>query len=648
MAGASNVSRAILVSHALFNLWRALAPQSTPLTGTGVRAYGLAVAAIAVSIGVTRLTWPLFAGTPYAPLFAAVALTTHWGTGSAGLLAVLLAVAGASIAFPSGGPSPWDPRTLAIFIPVAVVSSRIIAGRNRTAAALRASEAELRATWEHATLGAAVLDRAGRVERTNPALERLLGYSAAESSGMAFSAVLHPDDAAAERQRFAELIAGAGAFYQIEQRYRRRDGTGLWGRVTVSVIRGFDGTPTGALAVIEDVTAQRQAQDDLRASEERVRRSQKMEAVGQLVAGVAHNFNNLMTVTMGYTDILQERNGDDDLHRLAIQEIRKATERGAALTRQLLAFGRKHDPKVARIDLNHTAADLREMLTRVIREDIQLTIAVESAPAAVMIDPHDLEQVNVNLVINARDALPAGGGIHVEVARESVAAADGATDPVAPGEYVRLRVRDNGIGMTPEVQSHLFEPFFTTKEVGEGTGLGLAFVHGIARYAGGFVTIQTAPAQGTTVSVYLPPAAESAIEPAAEHAVPSTKERLHRATILLVEDEGAVRAMTARMLSRAGHRVLSASTPGEACALFEEHGTDIDLLLTDIVMPEMHGPALAERLRAERPDLRVLFVSGYSEAMPAGALSDGRMAFLAKPFASSRLVTTVADLLTTG
>jgi PAS domain S-box-containing protein len=497
-------------------------------------------------------------------------------------------------------------------------------------------------------LGAAVLDRAGQVERTNPALEHLLGYSGAESSGMAFSVFLHPDDAAAERQRFGELIAGAGAFYQVEQRYQHREGTALWGRLTVSVIRGPGGAPTGALAVLEDVTAQRHAQDDLRASEERVRRAQKMEAVGQLVAGVAHNFNNLMTVTMGYTDILQERNGDGDLDRLAIQEIRKATERGAALTRQLLAFGRKHDPKVTRIDLNQTAAGLREMLTRVIREDIQLTIAVESAPAAVMIDPHDLEQVIVNLVINARDALPAGGAIHLEVARESIAAAPGATDPIAPGEYVRLRVRDNGIGMTPEVQSHLFEPFFTTKEVGEGTGLGLAFVHGIARHGGGFVTIETAPAQGTTVSVYLPPTGEPAIEPAAEPVLPSTREGLQRATILLVEDEGAVRSMTARMLSRAGHRVLSAATPAEACALFEEHGTAIDLLMTDIVMPEMHGPALAERLRAERPDLRVLFVSGYSEAMPAGSLADDRMAFLAKPFPSSCLVTTVAGLLTAG
>jgi two-component system cell cycle sensor histidine kinase/response regulator CckA len=599
------------------------------------------------SVAVTRFTWPFFAGTPFAPLFGAVAATTHWGTGPAGLLAILLAVFATPLAFPMDGLSPWDPHTLIGFVPVALLGNRLIAGRNRAAAALRASEAQLRATWEHATLGAALLDRLGRVERINPALERLLGYSGAAAAGTSFSAFSHPDEAEAERQRFAEFIGGADGFYQREQRYRRQDGTVLWGRVTVSVIRGADGVPTGALAVLEDVTAQRQAEVDLRASEERLRRAQKMEAVGQLVAGVAHNFNNLLTVTMGYTDILLDGHRVEDPDHDAIQEIRKATERGAALTRQLLAFGRKHDARLARIDLDRTVAGLREMLTRVIREDIQLTIDVESGPVAVMIDPHDLEQVILNLVINARDALPSGGTIHIDVAREAVDATNRPLDPaVTPGEYVRLRVRDNGIGMTPDVQSHLFEPFFTTKEVGEGTGLGLAFVHGIARHGGGFVAVETAPAKGTTVSVYLPPAAGVETQAAPELPTVSTRDRPPAATILLVEDDRAVRNMTAQMLSRAGYRVLSAATPGQACALFEQHAVEIDLLLTDVVMPEMHGPVLAERLLARRPDLRVLFVSGYSDAMPASATATGRGTFLAKPFAASRLVATVAELLT--
>ena len=217
--------------------------------------------------------------------------------------------------------------------------------------------------------------------------------------------------------------------------------------------------------------------------------------------------------------------------------------------------------------------------------------------------------------------------------------------PVTPGEYVRLGVRDNGIGMTPDVQTHVFEPFFTTKAVGKGTGLGLAFVHGIVRQGRGFITVDTAPAKGTTVSVYFPPAPAAVNEAAPAPPKPTTAPGRPGATILLVEDEAAVRDMTAQMLTRAGYRVVSAATPGEACALFEQHGADIDLLVTDIVMPDMHGPALAQRLVEQRPDLRVLFVSGYSDAMPIGTTATGHAAFLAKPFPASRLVTAVAELL---
>ena len=361
------------------------------------RPYLLAVLTTAITIAVTRFTWPFFAGAPFAPLFAAVAATTHWGSGPAGLLAVLLGVIGAPLAFPTTGPVPWNSYTLIGFVPVALIGSRIIAGRNQAVAALRASEAELRAseaelraTWEHA-----------------------------------------------------------------------------------------------------------------KASEERLRRAQKMEAIGQLVAGVAHNFNNLMTVTMGYTDVLLERARDEE-QREAVLEIRRATERGAALTRQLLAFGRMHDARPSRVDLSRAIADLREMLTGMLRDDIQLTIQVGPGAAPVIIDPYDLEQAIVHLVVNARDALPAGGAISIDVGRESVRAATPPDPGLPPGEYARVRVQDNGVGMSAEVQAHLFEPFFTTKEVGEGTGLGLAFVHGIVRHGRGVVTIDSAPDKGTTVSLYLP------------------------------------------------------------------------------------------------------------------------------------------------
>ena len=369
--------------------------------------------------------------------------------------------------------------------------------------------------------------------------------------------------------------------------------------------------------------------EQMRASEEQLRQAHKMKAVGQLAAGVAHNFNNLLQVTMGYTDVLLDEASSDD-QRTAIEEIRRATERGATLTRQLITFGRRHDARPQRIDLDATIAGLRDMLTRVVREDIDLTMALASG-AAVMIDVSDLEQVIINLAINARDALPDGGAIQIETARS-----DG---------LVCLRVRDNGAGMTPDVQARLFEPFFTTKEVGEGTGLGLAFVHGVAQHAGGHVSVQSAPGAGTTVSVHLPVVAAAAEPPPPVRPAATLAHARRAATILLVEDESAVRATTERILKRAGYGVVSAATPAAARELFERQGSSIDLLLTDIVMPGMHGPELADHLRATRPSLPVVFVSGYSDVMPLTTPAGPRAAFVAKPFAAADLIGAVERLL---
>ena len=497
------------------------------------KTYAFAILVTIAGVAVSRLTWPLFSVAPFAPVFAAVAVSTHWGNGRAGLLAVALGAAGMAMAFPWSGAVPWNPIAVAVYAVVAITGSRLIDGRNKATAALRASETELRATLE-----------------------------------------------------------------------------------------------------------------SVRASEEKVRRAQKMEAVGQLAAGVAHNFNNLLQVTMGYTDMLLDER-EDPLVRSAATEIRRSTERGAVLTRQLLTFGRKHDPRVARIELGATIAGLGDMLTRVIREDIQLTMDLDGS-RAVLIDPYDLEQVVFNLVINARDALPLGGTIHISLDRTTVNATTAPNEPsVSPGEYVRLRVRDNGVGMTDAVQARLFEPFFTTKEVGEGTGLGLAFVQGVARHAGGFVTVDTAPGQGTTVSMYLPP--HEGIPVAADSAdAPGLMRSAAAATILLVEDEAAVRSMTARMLARAGYTVLAASTPSEACAIFETEAARISLLLTDIVMPEMHGPVLAERLVTRRPDLPVVFVSGYSDVMPGTPGGGPPAAFLPKPFTAAALIAAVEKALAPG
>jgi two-component system, cell cycle sensor histidine kinase and response regulator CckA len=390
--------------------------------------------------------------------------------------------------------------------------------------------------------------------------------------------------------------------------------------------------------------AESRAQAELRASEERLRHAQKLETVGQLAAGVAHNFNNLLTVIAGFTELLMARH-PDAADRSDLEEIRKAAQRGALLTRQLLAFSRRQDAAPAKLDLNQTITELRDMLARVIREDITLDISPAHAPAWVLIDPHEVEQVVLNLVLNARDAMPSGGSISIDISHVMLHVGMPAPQPPpATGWYVRISVADKGTGIDPEVLEHLFEPFFTTKDAGKGTGMGLASVDGIVRLSRGAITVDTTPGKGTTFSVYFPAVPADFVVPSRTPphlaAQPATS-----TTILLVEDEDALRAVVARILGQAGYRVLDARTPGEARELFAQHGAEIALLLTDVVMPEMNGPALAQRLVALRPELRVLFVSGYTEELPVLDTPGTKTRFLAKPFTSATLLAAVCDLL---
>jgi nitrogen-specific signal transduction histidine kinase/CheY-like chemotaxis protein len=381
-----------------------------------------------------------------------------------------------------------------------------------------------------------------------------------------------------------------------------------------------------------------QEQDQaLRTSEEHLRQAQKMEAVGQLAGGVAHDFNNLLTVINGYARLLEMRTPADDPRRGKIEEIRKAGDRAADLTRQLLAFGRKQVLQPRVLDLREVLGGMEEMLKRLIGEDIRLAWTSGSEVPLVRADPGQIEQVVMNLVVNARDAMPSGGMISVEatsVVLDEVYAA--AHAEVRPGLYAQVAVSDTGTGIPPDVQSRIFEPFFTTKEVGKGTGLGLATVYGILKQSGGHVSFYTEQGIGTTFRVYLPAATESVAPVDGAAQAPAAPGRAE--TILLVEDEPMVRELARDILESLGYRVLACGSPAQAIELCEGYAGEIDLLLTDVIMPGMNGRDLHLRLSPGRPNMRTLFMSGYADhaIVHRGVLAAG-MAFIQKPFTPEAL-----------
>jgi len=394
----------------------------------------------------------------------------------------------------------------------------------------------------------------------------------------------------------------------------------------------------------EDQTAAR------RVLEERVAHLEKMESIGRLAGGIAHDFNNLLTAILGFTEVLLAKRPADDPDRPALEEIQKAGLRAASLTQQLLAFSRKQVLLPREVDLNQIVLGLRSMLTRLIREDISLTCEVASEPALVTVDPAQVEQAILNLVLNARDALPAGGWIRLDVARLAAPDVAAPADAGVADTYVRLRVSDNGVGISPGVRPHLFEPFFTTKELGKGTGLGLASAQGIVHQSHGWIDVSSEPGKGAVFSIHFPaaPLRQTTAPEPANNIVPlrgSENVPLRgNETVLLVEDEDAVRRIMSTVLKRQGYTVLEASTPIIALELFERHADDIDLLLTDVVMPVMGGPALAQRMVAVRPALRVLFVSGYAGLVPP-QIQSSNVGFLNKPFQTGVLAARVREML---
>ena len=425
----------------------------------------------------------------------------------------------------------------------------------------------------------------------------------------------------------------------------RKDGSRVDVSISTAALHDADGRATGMVATYVDISGRKRAEEALRHSQEQLRQAQKMEAVGRLAGGVAHDFNNLLSAILSYSEMVLADLPEAHPSRDDIEQIRQAGMRAAELTHQLLAFSRRQLLQLRTINLNTVVRGVDRMLRRVIGEDIELRAELAPDLGFARADAGQLEQVLMNLAVNARDAMPTGGTLTLTTGNTEVREADRTGSPeLPPGHYVTLSVSDTGVGMSREVQERMFEPFFTTKGPGHGTGLGLSTVYGIVVQSGGHVFATSEPGAGSTFTIYLPtqsPEAEPAVAPPAVPAVRGGAE-----TVLLVEDEDLVRQLTREILRRNGYRVLEACDGVAALVTLREHEGPINLLLTDVVMPRMSGHELVEQARPLRPDMRILYVSGYSEEAIArqGQLTEG-VELLAKPFTPGALTAKIRQLL---
>lgn len=501
-----------------------------------------------------------------------------------------------------------------------------------------ARESLLQGMLECAVDAVIVMSHDGRVVDFNAAAERTFGYTRAQAVGRTVAELVVPPRLREQHQAgLARYLAGGPPRVMgghVELPAVRSSGEEFPAEVSLARVPGSE--PPVFVAYVRDVTERKRL-------EQQLLQAQKMESVGRLAGGIAHDFNNILTAILGYADLLLEDMGDAPW-RTDVGEIKRSAERAAMLTRQLLAFGRRQILVPQVVDVNTLIADLERMLVRLIGEDIGLSTELAGDLRLVSVDPGQLTQAVMNLVVNARDAMPHGGKLLIETKNihldETYAAS---RDDVAAGDYIMVAVSDTGIGMNDAVKAHLFEPFFTTKERGQGTGLGLSTAYGIVKQSGGHIAVYSEPARGSTFRIYLPPTTEPLGAPASSPGEPA---RGGRETVLLVEDEAPVRELARRVLKSHGYVVLEASTAEGGRQLWHEHSPRIDLLFTDVVLPGASGPDLARALQDERPDLRVLYTSGYTEtAIVHRGVLDPRTPYLQKPFAPSALAHKVREVL---
>jgi two-component system, cell cycle sensor histidine kinase and response regulator CckA len=517
--------------------------------------------------------------------------------------------------------------------------------RKQAEETLKKSDARFHSYFDMPMHGIAITSPDKEWIEVNNQLCSILGYTREEIVRMTWTEITHPDDLAADLEQFNRVLSGQIEQYKMDKRFIRKDGSVVWTKISVGCVRKSDGGVDYIVGVMDNITERKRAEEEKAKLETRLHQAQKMESVGRLAGGVAHDFNNMLAVILGNVEMALEQGDPAQPIHNHLTEIHNAAKRSADLTRQLLAFARKQTitPKV--LDLNETVAGMLIMLERLITEDIHLDWQPGVDLWPVRLDPSQIDQILANLCVNARDAIADIGRITIETGNSTLnwdfcAAHAGSV----PGEYVRLAVSDNGGGMDKETLSHIFEPFFTTKGVGKGTGLGLATVYGAVKQNGGFIDVCSEPGQGTTFTIYLPrhvgkaglARTESATGPAVRG----------RETILLVEDDPTILKMTAMILQRQGYTVLAASSPGEAIDLAREYAGEIQLLMTDVVMPEMNGRDLARNLLSLYPQLKRLFMSGYTADVIAhhGVLDEG-IYFIQKPFTKLSLAAKVREVL---
>jgi two-component system cell cycle sensor histidine kinase/response regulator CckA len=507
--------------------------------------------------------------------------------------------------------------------------------RKRDEEMLRETTQTLQALVQAAPVGIHIVDLEGKVRLWNPAAERIFGWSAEEVLGQALPVLQVAEDQTAGDEC---LIAHDQACHGLPIRCPTKHGGVIEVSLSTAPLVDSAGTVLGVMGIRMDLTEQKKLEDQLR-------QAQKMEAVGQLAGGVAHDFNNLLTVITGYSEVLLNNLKTEESSRVCLNEIQKAGQRAAELTRQLLAFSRKQILQPRLLDLNDLVADMQKMLGRLIGEDIQLFTTLARGLGHVQADPGQIEQILVNLVVNARDAMPRGGRLTIETADIQVEEAQRQDCPeLRPGRYARLAVTDTGCGMDAQTLARIFEPFFTTKDVGKGTGLGLATVYGIVKQSGGQVRASSKLGKGSRFEVYLPVVKKAA---ACEDNLPvRVSPPGGTETILLAEDEDGVRALVGQVLRSKGYTILEATNGEDALRLSEENQGPVDLLLTDVVMPHVGGRALAEAVAARYPDAKVLYMSGYTDdAVLRNGVLQSENEFLQKPFNADDLLYKVRELL---